>query len=104
MTSADAATGKLTFVDTPSYDAGSLKDFTQSLAKKLLAASGDGVRPGQVDSMVRLMKLSLDERTQFEVEDGMTRKVSGRSVTLVSAMGHTLSKTETRTVIVTRAP
>jgi hypothetical protein len=104
MTNADAATGKLTFVDTTSYDASSLKEFTQSVTRKLLAASGDGVKPEQIDSMVKAMKLSLDERTTFEVEDGMTRKVSGKSVTIVSAMGHTLSKTETRTVTVTRAP
>ena len=50
------------------------------------------------------MALSLDERTTFEVEGGMTRKVSEKSVTSASAMGHTLSKTETKTVTVTRAP
>jgi hypothetical protein len=40
----------------------------------------------------------------FEVEDGMTRKISERSVAVARAMGHNLSKTETRTVTVTRAP
>jgi hypothetical protein len=47
------------------------------------------------------MKLSLDERTVFEVEDGMTRKVSEKSDSFASAMGHTVSKTETRTITVT---
>jgi hypothetical protein len=50
------------------------------------------------------MALSLDERTIFEVEDGMTRKVSEKAVTLASAMGHQTSKTETKIITVTRAP
>jgi hypothetical protein len=103
MSGADA-TGKLTFVNTTSYDAGSMKDFVQSFAKRLLAAGGDGAKPEQIDAMIKSMKLSLDERTVYEVEDGMTRKISEKSVTTASAMGHTLSKNETRTVTVTRAP
>jgi hypothetical protein len=104
MTGADVTTGKLTFVNTTSYDAESIKDFLQSFAKKLLAAAGDGVKPEQIDSLINSMKLSLDERAVFEVEGGMTRKISEKSVTAASAMGHTLSKTETRTVTVTPAP
>jgi hypothetical protein len=104
MTAADAVTGKLIFVNTTSYDVDSLKDFTQSFARKLLAASGDSTRPGQIDALIKSMKLSLDERTVFEVEDGMTRKISEKSVTIAGALGHILSKTETRTITVTRAP
>jgi hypothetical protein len=104
MTEADAATGKLKFVNTTSYDAASMKDFMQSVTRKLLAASGDNAKPEQIDSLIRSMVLSLDERTEFEVEDGMTRKISQKKVTLVRAMGHDLSKTETKTVTVTRAP
>jgi hypothetical protein len=104
MTSADAATGKLTFINTTSYDAESMKDFMQSFAKRLFAAAGDSLKPGQIDTLIKSMQLSLDERTVFEVEDGMTRKISEKSVTVASAMGHTLSKTETRTITVTPAP
>jgi hypothetical protein len=104
MTSADAATGKLTFVNSTSYDAESMKDFMQSFAKKLFAAAGDSAKPEQVETMINLMKLSLDERAVFEVEDGMTRKISEKSVTTSGAVGHTLSKTETRTITVTPAP
>ena len=104
MTEADAATGKLKFVNTTSYDAASMKDFMQSVSKKLLAASGDNIKPEQIDSLISSMVLSLDERTEFEVEDGMTRKISEKKLTLVRVMGHDLSKTETKTVTVTRAP
>jgi hypothetical protein len=104
LIAADAKTGKLTFVNTTSYDVDSLKDFMQSMTKKLLAAAGDGAKPAQIDSLIKSMKLSLDERTVFEVEDGMTRKLSEKSVTTAGAMGQTLSKTETRTITVTPAP
>jgi hypothetical protein len=104
MTSADAATGKLTFVNSTSYDAESMKDFMQSFAKKLFAAAGDSAKPEQVESMINLMKLSLDERALFEVEDGMTRKISEKSVTTAGAVGHTLSKTEIRTITATPVP
>jgi hypothetical protein len=98
MTSADA-TGKLTFVNNTSYDAESMKDFMQSFAKKAFASAADNVKPG-LDNLVASMKLSLDERTVFEVEDGMTRKVSEKSDSFASAMGHPVSKTETRTITV----
>jgi hypothetical protein len=104
LTEADAATGNRKFVNTAAYDAASLKDFTQSVTKKLLAASGDSTKPEQIDDLVKSMVLSQDERAVFEVEDGMTRKISEKSVTTIRALGHNLSKTETRTITVTRAP
>ena len=104
LTSADAVTGKLTFVNTTSYDDESMKDFIQSFAEKVFTAAGDRAKSGQIDRLIASMKLSLDERTVFEVEDGMTRRISEKSVTLASAMGHTQSKTETRTITVTLAP
>jgi hypothetical protein len=104
LTEADAATGKRVFVRTTAYDDASLREMMQAVSRKLLAASGDATKAEQIDRLVKSMALSLDEKTTFEVEDGMTRKVSEKSVTSASAMGHTLSKTETKTVTVTRAP
>ena len=104
LTEADAATGKRVFVRTTAYDDASMKEMTQAVSKKLLAASGDAARAEQIEKLVKSMALSLDERATFEVEDGMTRRISEKSVTQASAMGHTLSKTETRTITVARAP
>jgi hypothetical protein len=104
LTEVDAATGNRKFVNTTSYDAAAMKDFMQSVTKKLMAASGDSTKPEQVDSLVKSMQLSQDERAVFEVEDGMTRKITEKSVLIVRAMGHNLSKTETRSITVTRAP
>jgi hypothetical protein len=81
-----------------------MQEMTQSVTKKLLAASGDAAKADQIEKLVKSMALSLDERTIFEVEDGMTRKVSEKAVTLASAMGHQTSKTETKIITVTRAP
>ena len=104
MASAEPAAAKITFVRTTAYDPASMTEFTLSLMKKLMTASGDTTTPAQIDSMAKSIKLSLDERAVFEVEDGMTRKFSEKSVTVAEAMGHSLSRTETRTITVTPAP
>jgi hypothetical protein len=104
LTEADGATGKRVYVSTTSYDMASMKDFMQSVSKKLMAAAGSSVKPEQIDSLVKSMVLTLDERAVFEVEDGMTRKITGKSLTTVRAMGHNLQKTEDKTLTITRAP
>ena len=50
------------------------------------------------------MEVSLDERVMYEVEDGMTRQITEKSVTVVRAMGRGLDKTQIRIITVTRAP
>jgi hypothetical protein len=104
LTEADAATGKRVYLRTTSYDDAALKEMTQAVSKKLLAAAGDPSKADQIDKVVKSMALSLDERTTFEVEGGMTRKVSERTLTMASAMGQKLSKTENKTITVTPAP
>ena len=104
LTEADAATGKRVYVRTTAYDDASLKEMTQSVSRKLLAASGDASNAEQIEKLLKSMALSLDERTTFEVEGGMTRKVSERTLTMASAMGHQLSKTENKTITVSPTP
>jgi hypothetical protein len=98
------ASGRLAYVNVTSVDAASMSDFMQSFAKSLLAASGDSVTPARVDLLVKSMVFSLDKRAEFEVEDGMTRKVSEKSTTVFRGMEQNLIQTETRTIAVTRAP
>jgi hypothetical protein len=104
MTGADEATGRLKYVNTSSYDAASVKDFLQSIIKRLSGGRADGSTPEQVASLINTMVFALDQRTEFEVEDGMTRKISRKTVVVVHALGQNISKTETRTVTVTPAP
>jgi hypothetical protein len=103
LVEADAA-GRLTFVNVTSIDAASMNDFMQFFAKGLLAASGDSVTPARVDLLVKSMLFSFDKRAEFEVEGGMTRKVSGKSTTVFRGMEQNLIQTEARTITVTRAP
>jgi hypothetical protein len=104
LTEADAATGKRVFVQTSSYDEASMKELMQSVTGKLMAAAGDPAQTERIAKLVQEMMLTLDERTTFEVEDGMTRKITEKSVTVARVMGHSLTKTETKTVTVTAAP
>jgi hypothetical protein len=76
----------------------------QSFARSLLAASGDSVTPAQVDLLVKSMVFSFDKRAEFDVENGMTRKVSEKSTTIFRGMEQNLVQTETRTIAVTPAP
>jgi hypothetical protein len=92
------------FVSVTSIDAASMNDFMHSFAKGLLAASGDSLTPQRVDLLVKSMVFSFDKRAEFEVEDGMTRKVSGKSTTVFRGLEQNLIQTEARTIVVTRAP
>ena len=103
LAEADAATGRLKFVNVTSIEPGSMKDFMQSFAKSLLAASGDSVTPEKVDSLVSSMVFSLDKRTEFDVANGMTQKVAEKSKTVFRGMEQNLTQTEVRVITVTRA-
>jgi hypothetical protein len=104
LVEADAATGRLKFVNLTSIDAGSMKDFMQSFARSLLAASGDSITPEKIDWLVSSMAFSLDRRAEFEVVDGLTRKVAEKSTTVFRGMEQNLTQTEARIITVTRAP
>ena len=104
LVEADAAAGRFKFVNLSSIEAGSMKDFMRSFARSLLAASRDSITPARVDLLVASMLFSLDKRTEFEVADGMTRKVSEKSTTVFRGMEQNLTQTETRIITVTPAP
>jgi hypothetical protein len=81
-----------------------MNDFMQSFARGLLAASGDSVTPARIDWLVKSMMFSFAKRAEFDVEDGMTRKVSETSTTIFRGMEQNLIQTETRTIALTPAP
>lgn len=103
LTDVDSA-GRLTFVSATSVDPVAMSDFMQSFAKSLLAASGDSVTPARVDLLVKSMLFSFDKRAEFQVEDGMTRKVAEKSTTVFRSMEQNLTQSEARMIAVTRAP
>ncbi|WP_298254766.1 hypothetical protein [Bradyrhizobium sp.] len=95
--------GRLTFVDATSIDPVAMSDFMKSFAKSLLAASGDSVTPERIDLLVKSMVFSFDKRGEFEVENGMTRRLAEKSTTVFRGMEQNLTQTEARTIAVTPA-
>jgi hypothetical protein len=104
LVSADAATGKVQYVSTRSYDADSMKESLAGITRRMMIAAGENVTSEQVEKMLKEMSLTFDERTVLDVENGVTRKISETTHNVVSARGHTLTKHQTRTVTVMPAP
>jgi hypothetical protein len=100
----DPGANRLKFVNVTSIDPAALNDFMQSFARSLLAASGDSVTPELVNRLVNSMVFSFDKRADFEVEDGMTRKVADKSTTVFRGMEQNLIQNDARTITVTPAP
>ncbi len=88
LVEADPATGKVKLVRTEAYDPVALKEFTIALAKKLVS----DVSSEQLEKIMSQMSMSMDDRTEFIVENGMTRSVAQETLTSVKAMGHAVSK------------
>jgi hypothetical protein len=104
LVDADAEQARLKFVNVTSVDPSAMRDFMQSFARSLLAASGDSVTPEKVSQLVGSMVFSFDKRAEFEVQDGVTRKVAEKSTTVFRGMEQNLIQTEARTIRVTPAP
>jgi hypothetical protein len=104
LIAADAAATRLKFANVTYVDPADMDEFMQSFARSLLAASGDSVTPERVRHLVSSMVFSFDKRAEFEVEDGMTRKVAETSRTVFRGMEQNLIQTDMRTIAVTPAP
>jgi len=99
-----ADSGRRVFVSSTAYDPASVKHVIQALSERAAASAGKTAAPDQIASIVAQMSVSLDRSARYEVEGGMTRRITDKSVTMASAMGRSLEKTETRTITVTPAP
>lgn len=103
IVNADPATGKARLLRTSAFDVPSVKEMTLKLAKQLMVAAGKSAKPGEIDEIFSKMDISMNGRTEIDVEDGMTRRVHDRSDMRASVMGRTHTKRETKTVTVTPA-
>ena len=101
LVEADVAAARLKFVSVTSVDPADMNEFMQTFARSLLAASGDSVTPERVNQLVGSMLFSVDKRAEFEVGDGMTRKVAEKSTTVFRGMEQNLIQTDMRTITVT---
>lgn len=100
---ADPASGRRVFTERTVYDPEAMKAVVQSLTAQAMASTTEAT-PAQIESTVKQMEVSLDERVMFQVEDGMTRRITEKSVTTVRSMGRGLDKTQIRFITVSRAP
>lgn len=103
LSEVDTGGGRRVFVTTTTYDPASVKEVIQALSGRAAASTGNAT-PDQIESVVRQMAISLERSAVYEVEGGMTRRITDKSVTVARAMGRSLEKTETRTITVSPAP
>jgi hypothetical protein len=94
------ATGRAKLVRTLTYDAAAMKALTIALLKKMTG----GVPPQEAEKVMKEMSLSMEDSTEFIVENGMTRSVTGDSRETVKAMGHSISKHEHDQVTIAGIP
>ena len=97
LVEADAATKKLKLVRIVSYDPAAMKEVGLALAKKLLSG-------GTADALEKIMSqisLSMEDRAEFVVENGMTRSVTETTIETVNALGHSIGKQARNQVTVT---
>jgi len=87
----DAATGNATMLLSESYTQESMREFTAAIAKR----SGD-VRP----SDMRRMKITLRNRYEIDVVDGMSRTLTEDSLTASTLLGNSMTIKDKRKVTV----
>jgi hypothetical protein len=100
LVEADPATEKAKLVRTQAYDPAALKEFITEVAKKIVT----GASLDQLDKVMKEMALSMDDRTEFAVEHGMTRSVTEESSVGLKAMSHAMSKHEHNQITVSAIP
>jgi hypothetical protein len=101
---ADPATGKVSLLQTTTYDPVSIKEFSANAAKQLMIAADEKIPRAEFDEMMKKMSMTLDGRLEIEVEDGMTRRMVDTTITTASLMGITFNKREVKITTVTPAP
>ncbi len=97
--SADAATGNVRYIRTRAFDSDAIKEFLSRLAQQLGAKDGE-----RLDDMMKQLAMTLDSRTEIDVEDGMTRAVREEDTITGGVPGHTIVKHAHKLLAVTRAP
>jgi hypothetical protein len=98
--SADPTTGKVHFVRTAAFDPEAIRDFLSNLAQRL--GGGDGSQ--KLDDLLSQFAITLDSRTDIEVEDGMTRSIRQDDAATATFRGQTTVKRAHKLMTVAPAP
>jgi hypothetical protein len=98
--SADPATGKVRLLRTAVFDPDAIRDFLGTLARRL----GAGGEAQKLDDLLGQFSISLDSRTEIDVEDGMTRSIRRDDAATATFRGQTTVKRAHKLMTVTPAP
>ncbi len=99
--SADPASGNVRYVRTRTFDPDALREFLTKLAQQLV---GKQMPAAQFEKFLQQFRMTLDSRTEIDVEQGMTRAVREDDVTKAGTPGHTVVKHAHNVLTVARAP
>ena len=99
--SADPATGKVRYISTRTFDADALRAFLGGLAQRLAGVSQNAPA---IDNMMKQLAMTLDSRTEIDVEDGMTRSLREVDKATAGTPGRNIVKHGYRLMTVTRVP
>jgi hypothetical protein len=98
---ADPATGNVHLIRTRAFDSDAIKEFLSRLAQQF--GGGDG-KDTNLDNFMKQFSMTLDSRTEIDVEDGMTRAVRQEDTATASTPGHSIVKHGHKVITVTQAP
>jgi hypothetical protein len=101
---ADPATGNVRLIRTRAFDADAIREFLGRLAQRLGGMRGDDKNSHPFDNFLKQFTMTLDSRTEIDVEDGMTRAVREEDTATASVPGHSIVKHAHKLVTVSRAP
>jgi hypothetical protein len=98
---ADPATGDVRYIRTVSANGDSVKEFLRSLAGRF---AGTDKTPQQLDDFLQQFAMTIDSRSEIEVEGGMTRAVHEEDTATVTLRDHTVTKRAHKQLTVAPAP
>lgn len=98
---ADPASGDVSYVLSESYDPAAMRAFQLQVFENMRK---QGIDVGEPEQRIKEMELSLDDRTEFKVVDGMTRSTIEDSTMIANLTGTRRVIKSRKVVAVTAAP
>ena len=100
---ADPATGKVHYVRTQGFDPGATQALLRLLAEQQLKETDTPQEPDSVDKVLKDFAMSLNGRTEFDVEGGMTRSVKEEDTATAAIPNHKIIKIDNKQTTVAPA-
>ena len=98
---ADPATGNVRLIRTRAFDSDAIRELLRRVAQ---IGGDDGKDPQRLDNFMKQFTMTLDSRTEINVEDGMTRAMRQEDTATANVPDHSVVKHGHKLLTVTRAP